>query len=374
MAKITINEVWKIYNEGKRDKEVQAVKNVNIDIRDGEFLSLLGPSGCGKTSTLRMIAGIEEITRGEILVGEQIVNDVHPSQRDIAMVFETYALYEHLTVFDNIAFPLRVRDLGDEEINKRVSRAVEILSLGEILDRRPTQISDGQKQRVSIGRAIVREPSAFLMDEPISHLDAMLRSRMRREITHLQRELGITTVYVTHDQLEATAMADRIAVMNLGKLQQLAPPLEIFENPANKFVADFVGEPPMNFLDAEFVNTSEGIDLRGEAFALKIQGKLRIAELQKLEKPKVTLGIRPMNIQAHMSKVEGAIPARVYAVEPLDEFNIVTVTLNGSRYLVEVEPEFRPDFDQTIWLIIPEEKIHLFHPVTGQSLLYKHVA
>jgi len=374
MAKITINEVWKIYNEGKGDKEVQAVKNVNIDIRDGEFLSLLGPSGCGKTSTLRMIAGIEEITRGEILVGEQIVNDVHPSQRDIAMVFETYALYEHLTVFDNIAFPLRVRDLGDEEINKRVSRAVEILSLGEILDRRPTQISDGQKQRVSIGRAIVREPSAFLMDEPISHLDAMLRSRMRREITHLQRELGITTVYVTHDQLEATAMADRIAVMNLGELQQLAPPLEIFENPANKFVADFVGEPPMNFLDAEFVNTSEGIDLRGEAFALKIQGKLRIAELQKLEKPKVTLGIRPMNIQAHMSKVEGAIPARVYAVEPLDEFNIVTVTLNGSRYLVEVEPEFRPDFDQTIWLIIPEEKIHLFHPVTGQSLLYKHVA
>jgi multiple sugar transport system ATP-binding protein len=374
MASITVSNVWKIYNEGKGDREVQAVKNANIEIQDGEFLSLLGPSGCGKTSTLRMIAGIEEITRGEISIGKRVVNDIHPSQRDIAMVFETYALYEHLTVFDNIAFPLRVRELSDEEINERVTRAVDILRLGDILDRRPAQISDGQKQRVSIGRAIVRHPSAFLMDEPISHLDAMLRSRMRREITHLQRELGITTVYVTHDQLEATAMADRIAVMNLGELQQLAPPLEIFENPANKFVADFVGEPPMNFLDAEFISTSDGIELKGEAFALTIQEKLRVAELQKLEQPKITLGIRPMYIHAHMSEVEGAIAAQVYVVEPLDEFNIVTVTLNGSRFLVETEPEFFPDFDQTIWLTIPEEKIHLFHPVTGQSLLYKQAA
>lgn len=370
MASITVKNVWKIYNQGKRDKEVQAVKDVTLDIQDGEFLSLLGPSGCGKTSTLRMIAGIEKITAGEISIGERVVNDLHPSQRDIAMVFETYALYEHLSVFENIAFPLRVRGLSKEEIDKRVSRAVEILDLADILDRVPAQISDGQKQRVSIGRAIVRHPSAFLMDEPISHLDAMLRSRMRREITHLQRELGITTVYVTHDQLEATAMADRIAVMNLGELQQLASPQEIFENPANKFVAEFVGEPPMNFLDVEFISTGDGIELKGSAFNLTIRGKERIEALQKLEQPKITLGIRPMYIQAHMSQVEAAIPAQVYVVEPLDEFNIITVTMNGTRFLVETEPDFQPDFDQRIWLTIPEEKLHLFHPETGKSLLY----
>ncbi len=370
MASITVKNVWKIYNQGKRDKEVQAVKDVTLDIQDGEFLSLLGPSGCGKTSTLRMIAGIEKITAGEISIGERVVNDLHPSQRDIAMVFETYALYEHLSVFENIAFPLRVRGLSKEEIDKRVSRAVEILDLADILDRVPAQISDGQKQRVSIGRAIVRHPSAFLMDEPISHLDAMLRSRMRREITHLQRELGITTVYVTHDQLEATAMADRIAVMNLGELQQLASPREIFENPANKFVAEFVGEPPMNFLDVEFTSTADEIELKGSAFNLTLRGKERIEVLQKLDQPKITLGIRPMYIQAHMSQVEAAIPAQVYVVEPLDEFNIITVTMNGTRFLVETEPDFRPDFDQRIWLTIPEEKLHLFHPVTGENLLY----
>jgi multiple sugar transport system ATP-binding protein len=370
VTSITVSNVWKIYNEGKGDKEVQAVKDVTLEIQDGEFLSLLGPSGCGKTSTLRMIAGIEEITKGDIMIGEKIVNNMHPSQRDIAMVFETYALYEHLNVFDNIAFPLRVREMDKQEIEQRIARTVEILGLEDVLDRMPAQISDGQKQRVSIGRAIVREPAAFLMDEPISHLDAMLRSRMRREITHLQRELGITTVYVTHDQLEATAMADRIAVMNLGELQQLATPREIFENPANKFVADFVGEPPMNFLDVEFTSTSDGVVLKGEAFALTVREPLRVKELQNLGVSKVTLGIRPMHAKAHMSMVDGAVKAQVYVVEPLDEFNIITVTFNGFRFLVETEPEFRPDFDQTIWVTIPDEKLHLFHPESGKSLLY----
>lgn len=370
MTSITVSSVWKIYNEGKGDREVQAVIDVDLEIKDGEFLCLLGPSGCGKTSTLRMIAGLEEITRGEIRIGEAVVNDLHPSQRDIAMVFETYALYEHLTVYENIAFPLRVRELNDEEIEKRVSWAVDILALEDILDRMPAQISDGQKQRVSIGRAIVRQPSAFLMDEPISHLDAMLRSRMRREITHLQRELGVTTVYVTHDQLEAIAMADRIAVMNLGELEQLATPREIFEKPASKFVADFVGEPPMNFLEAEIINDSDGITLKGEAFSLLVNEATRVEALRKQDASTVTLGVRPMHLEAHMSEVPGASPAQVYVVEPLDEFNIITVLLNGCRLLVESEPNFRPEIDQTIWITFPEDCLHLFHSVTGKSLLY----
>jgi multiple sugar transport system ATP-binding protein len=369
LASITIDRVWKIYNEGKGSREVQAVKDVSIEIHDGEFLCLLGPSGCGKTSTLRMVAGLEDITRGEISIGDRVINKLQPSQRDIAMVFETYALYEHLTVHDNIAFPLRVRNMSEEEIESRVSRAVEILDLGDILDRRPAQISDGQKQRVSIGRAIVRQPSAFLMDEPISHLDALLRSRMRREITHLQRELGTTTVYVTHDQLEAVAMADRIAVMHLGEIQQLATPQEIFERPANQFVADFVGEPPMNFLEVEVAAAPEGFDLRSAGFNVCVRDPGRVEALRQHDGPTVTLGIRPMHVDVHLTEVEDAVAAQVYVVEPLDEFNIITATVNGSRLLVESEPSVRPDFDQTIWLTFPDEYLHLFHSDTGKSLL-----
>jgi multiple sugar transport system ATP-binding protein len=343
---------------------------VNIECQDGEFLALLGPSGCGKTSTLRMIAGLEEITRGEIRIGDRLVNALHPSERDIAMVFETYALYEHLEVYDNIAFPLRVRGLSKEEIDRRVKRATEILDIGDLLDRMPSHLSDGQKQRVSIGRAIVREPAAFLMDEPISHLDAMLRSRMRLEITHLQEELGTTTVYVTHDQLEATAMADRIAVMDLGVLQQLATPMEIFEHPANAFVADFVGEPPMNFLEVEITRDGEQMALQREGFATNVRRPATLEILEKLNQRQVTLGIRPLHIRPHPKQVDGAIPAQVYVVEPLDEFNIITATVGGERVLVETAPKVVPEIDQTIWLTFPEEKLHLFHHDTGQSLLF----
>ena len=370
MAGITLTNLWKIYNEGRPDQEVQAVKDANLEIRDGEFLCLLGPSGCGKTSTLRMIAGLETISRGEIRIGERVVNDLHPSERDIAMVFESYALYEHLNVYENIAFPLKVRGLGKDEIDRRIARAVDILDIGDLLKRMPVHLSDGQKQRVSIGRAIVREPSAFLMDEPISHLDALLRSRMRREIAHLQRELGTTTVYVTHDQLEATALADRIAVMNLGELQQVASPREIFERPANIFVADFVGEPPMNFIDVEVMAVPDGFELRSQDFALVVCDPERCEALKGLDKPKVTLGIRPMHIEAHMTEVEGAVPAQVYVVEPLDEYNIVTAMLNGKRVLVETDPAVLPEQDQTIWLTFSVDRLHLFHPDSGQSLLH----
>lgn len=368
MAEITLTHVWKIYNEGKGEQEVQAVKDVNIECQDGEFLALLGPSGCGKTSTLRMIAGLEQITRGDICIGDQRVNDLHPAERDIAMVFETYALYEHLTVYENIAFPLRVRELDQQEIERRVNRATDILDISDLLDRMPAHLSDGQKQRVSIGRAIVREPSAFLMDEPISHLDAMLRSRMRREITHLQKELGVTTVYVTHDQLEATAMADRIAVMNLGELQQLASPQEIFMQPANRFVADFVGEPPMNFVEVEVCSEDGQVVLRSAGFALPLQEPASKDMLARLDRPEATLGIRPMHIDLHLEETPGAQPAQVYVVEPLDEYNIITTTVNGKRLLVESDPALLPDIDQTVWLTFPEDKLHLFHPESGISL------
>lgn len=368
MASITLNKVWKIYNENKRD-EVQAVKDVSIDIHDGEFLCLLGPSGCGKTSTLRMIAGLEDISRGTIRIGTRIVNDLHPSKRDIAMVFESYALYEHLTVFENIAFPLRVQELPNAEIQQRVATAVDILAIGDLLDRMPAHLSDGQKQRVSIGRAIVRQPSAFLMDEPISHLDSILRSRMRREIRHIQQALKTTTVYVTHDQLEATAMADRIAVMHMGELQQLGTPREIFETPATTFVADFVGEPPMNFFEVTLTHSNGDLLLQCEGLTLPVRDARQKAVLEALNHSKVTLGVRPMHLKADLQPDGAAIPAQVYVVEPLDEFNIVTVLVGDQRVLVETPPAVRPDFDQTAWLTFPADHLHLFHPVTGKSLL-----
>ena len=292
MANIILTDVWKIYNKGKRG-EVEAVKGLNLECKDGEFLAILGPSGCGKTSTLRMIAGLEKISAGTIQIGNRIVNDLHPSERDIAMVFESYALYEHLTVFENLAFPLRVRGHNNEEINRRIKRAADILDIGELLKRMPAHLGDGQKQRVSLGRAIVREPAAFLMDEPISHLDAMLRSRMRREIQHFQKELHTTTVYVTHDQLEATAMADRIAVMNSGELQQVGTPQEIFESPINTFVANFVGEPPMNLLDVEVANCDDSLELRADPFVLPIHDPSLVQTINQANLPKFTLGIRP---------------------------------------------------------------------------------
>ena len=369
MAQITFSNVWKIFNGADAKNAVEAVKDLNLQCGDGEFLSLLGPSGCGKTSSLRMVAGLERITRGEIRIGDRVVNDLHPSQRDIAMVFESYALYQHLTVYENIAFPLRVRSLAQGEIDRRINKAVDVLNLGDILQRMPTHLSDGQKQRVSIGRAIVREPSAFLMDEPISHLDVTLRSRMRREIKHLQGELGITTIYVTHDQLEAVAMADRIAIMDLGELQQVGTPIEIFETPANVFVAEFVGEPPMNFLDMEVENSSDGVHLRREGLVVRVADQSRVRALLELDTPKVRVGIRPLYVKLEVDPGDGMFPAEVYFVEPLDEFNIISVKVADSNILVEVHPDIRPAMNDTVWVGFPEENMNLFDVHVGRNIM-----
>ncbi|MBC7189910.1 ATP-binding cassette domain-containing protein, partial [Candidatus Aerophobetes bacterium] len=243
MAEVILKGVYKRYGR------VEAVKNLNLHIKDKEFFCLLGPSGCGKSSTLRMIAGLEEISEGIIKIGNRIINNLEPKDRDVAMVFENYALYPHMTVYENLSYPLKGRGMTSSEIDKRVRYIAGLLQIAELLDRKPRQLSGGQKQRVALGRAIVRNPQVFLMDEPISHLDAKLRTLMRAELKRLQRELNTTTIYATPDQREAIAMADTIAIINKGEIQQIGTPLEIFNFPANEFVAGFTGEPPMNLFD-----------------------------------------------------------------------------------------------------------------------------
>ncbi|HVM19034.1 MAG TPA: sn-glycerol-3-phosphate ABC transporter ATP-binding protein UgpC, partial [Egibacteraceae bacterium] len=241
MARLQLDGVWKRYPDG-----TEAVKDLNLDIDDGEFVILVGPSGCGKSTALRMVAGLEEISEGQLVIGDKVVNDLTPKERDIAMVFQSYALYPHMSVADNMGFALKLAKVPKEEIRKRVEEAAEILDLTEYLDRKPRALSGGQRQRVAMGRAIVRSPSAFLMDEPLSNLDAKLRVQMRAEIAQLQDRLGVTTLYVTHDQIEAMTMGDRVAVLKRGELQQAAPPQELYDNPRNLFVAGFIGSPAMN--------------------------------------------------------------------------------------------------------------------------------
>jgi multiple sugar transport system ATP-binding protein len=367
MAKVTLKDLWKKYGR------VDAVKGLNLECRDKEFVCLLGPSGCGKSSTLRMIAGLEEITRGDIAIDDVCVNKIHPSKRDIAMVFETYALYPHKTVFQNMAYPLRIRRMPLSQIHSRVERASEILEIKGLLDRYPRQLSGGQKQRVAIGRAIVREPKVFLMDEPISHLDAKLRTHMRGELKHLQRELSQTFIYVTHDQLEAMSMADRIAVMNLGVLQQYAPPGEIFNRPVNKFVAGFVGDPPMNFIDCLLV-AENGWKLKHEAFEIPLADsvKQRVQEKQTSfqEALEVTLGARPESILVKREKQKPEdVKAGVYITEPLGSDLIVDVLVGDERLKIKASASLEVDREDVVFLEMVPEKIHLFDRKTTNSLM-----
>ncbi|HKI23431.1 MAG TPA: ATP-binding cassette domain-containing protein, partial [Gaiellaceae bacterium] len=254
MAEVTFSDVAKVFPDGTR-----AVTELTLDAQDGEFMVLVGPSGCGKTTALRMVAGLEEISEGEIRIGDRVVNEIAPRDRDVAMVFQSYALYPHLTVYDNIAFSLRLRKEKKAEIDKRVKEAARILDLEALLDRKPRALSGGQRQRVAMGRAIVRQPAAFLMDEPLSNLDAKLRVQMRAEISKLQRAIGVTTIYVTHDQVEAMTMGDRVAVMRKGQLQQVAPPQELYDRPLNLFVGGFIGSPAMNLVEGKLVRENGGL-------------------------------------------------------------------------------------------------------------------
>ena len=294
MAQVTLEQVEKVYPDGTR-----AVCELSLDIGDGELMVFVGPSGCGKTTALRMIAGLEEISAGEITIGERVVNRLPPKDRDVAMVFQSYALYPHKTVYDNMAFPLKLAKRPKSEIDEKVRRIAALLELEEHLDRKPRQLSGGQRQRVAMGRAIVREPQAFLMDEPLSNLDAKLRTQMRAEVSLLHRELGVTTVYVTHDQVEAMTLGERVAVMRKGVLQQVASPQELYNRPASLFVAGFIGSPSMNFLEAEIVRRDGSLEARfgNDGVAVDETEGRAFPALERYVGRRVILGVRPEHVQ-----------------------------------------------------------------------------
>ncbi|ASJ10264.1 glycerol-3-phosphate ABC transporter ATP-binding protein [Thermococcus sp. P6] len=371
MAGVRLVNVWKQFGD------FTAVKDMNLQVKDGEFMILLGPSGCGKTTTLRMIAGLEEPTKGQIYIGDNLVADpeeggfVPPKDRDIAMVFQSYALYPHMTVYDNIAFPLKLRKVPKQEIDQRVREVAEMLGLTELLKRKPRELSGGQRQRVALGRAIVRKPQAFLMDEPLSNLDAKLRVKMRAELKRLQKQLDVTTIYVTHDQVEAMTMGDRVAVINAGVLQQVGTPDEVYNKPANTFVAGFIGSPPMNFIDATL--TPEGFVDFGD-FRLKLlPGQFEVLEEENLVGREVIFGVRPEDIyDAMFAEVkipgENMVTAEVDIVENLGSEKIAHLRVGGVVFLASLPSESKIREGQEIDVVFDLNKAHVFRKENGKAI------
>jgi multiple sugar transport system ATP-binding protein len=359
MASVTIDHVWKYYGS------TEAVKDLNLDCADGEFLCVLGPSGCGKSSTLRMLAGLEHISAGDIRFGTKRVNDLPPKDRDIAMVFENYALYPHKTVRDNIANSLRLRGMGANDINRRVKKAADLLQIGHLLERKPQELSGGQKQRVAIGRAIVREPQLFLFDEPIAHLDAKLRAHMRGELKIMQRELGTTMIYVTHDQLEALSMADRIAVMHEGVLQQFGTPQEIYENPVNEWVAGFVGEPPMNFVACRLEERNGRLHIVHAAFAVPVTQAQEAILRDRAERPEIKMGIRPDEIAISLEPGTDRIASSVLVTEPLGGDMLVDTGIGDEKFLVKTRPDFAGRRGDACFVTFNTNRWHVFAAETG---------
>lgn len=348
----------------KRFGSTAVVSDVSLHIRDQEFVVLVGPSGCGKSTTLRMIAGLEDITSGELYIGTQRVNDIAPKDRDIAMVFQNYALYPHMTVFQNMGFGLRLKKVAKKDIQARVEAAAEIVGLTPLLHRKPGTLSGGQRQRVALGRAIVRNPKVFLFDEPLSNLDAKLRVQMRMEISKLQRQLGVTTIYVTHDQVEAMSMADRIAVMKDGVLQQFDTPMRTYDAPANLFVAGFIGSPAMNFLSGTIDASGNFKDDAGEV-SMDLQGYLP----QTLAPGPVTLGIRPEHIHGENNlHISAYSPVRILAdvVEPMGSDSYLYFKLGAHAMIARLRPETTPAEQQSTTLYLDRSKLHFFDPVSGQ--------
>lgn len=345
----------RLENITKRWDDVVGVDNQSLDIHDKEFLVLLGPSGCGKTTTMRMIAGLEEPTSGEIWIGDRMVNDDLPKDRDVAMVFQNYGLYPHMTVRQNIAYPLKVRGVPKSEWQERIGLAAKRVQLGDLLDRKPRQLSGGQRQRVALARAIVREPKVFLMDEPLSNLDAKLRVSTRAELKHLQHELATTTIYVTHDQIEAMTLADRVAVMNHGVIQQLAPPEEIYDSPANLFVAGFIGSPGMNLIQGE---TNNG--------TFETAG-IRVPDVGGSSRKGLVLGIRPEDLSV-TEPGQGAFDAPVFATELTGESVLVTVTAGNQHIAARGSRHMRKAIGETVGIKAETGHAHLFDLKTEQRL------
>ncbi len=359
----------RVVNLTKRFGDVVAVDRVTFEVKDKEFVVLLGPSGSGKTTTLRMIAGLETPDEGEIYIGKQLVNDLPPKDRDIAMVFQSYALYPHMTVYENLAFPLRIRKYPKEEIDRKIREVAELLRISHLLNRKPKQLSGGEQQRVALGRALVREPKVFLMDEPLSNLDAKLRVYMRAELKKMQKELGITTIYVTHDQAEAMTMADRIAVYNRGRIQQMATPEELYHKPANLFVAGFIGAPGMNFFDAVLKRKNGEVILDAGEFKLTLP--LSLIEAAHIEEMpiEVVMGIRPEHIRVHKEKVPQSIETEVYVVEPLGSETIIDFKMGETIYKIKYHGEMRLNTGDKIYIAFDLNKIHLFDKKTGKAII-----
>ncbi|MCL5036936.1 MAG: sn-glycerol-3-phosphate ABC transporter ATP-binding protein UgpC [Chloroflexi bacterium] len=353
--------------------DVHVVKDVGLDIKDGEFLVLVGPSGCGKTTTLRMIAGLEDITSGEIVIDEKVVNDVSPKDRDIAMVFQNYALYPHMNVYDNMAFGLRLRKFSTDEIESRVQEASTLLGIQNLLNRKPKELSGGQKQRVAMGRAIVRRPKVFLMDEPLSNLDAKLRVQMRAELQKLHRSLGVTTIYVTHDQTEAMTLGDRLVLMKDGVIQQIGPPLKLYQDPANQFVAGFIGSPSMNFVPCKVKKTDEDIFLESSGFTIRLpEGKKE--KLGPFIDREVVIGIRPEDLYdrmfAHDYTPENIFTAKVDVVEPMGSEIYIYLSSGKDTLIARMSANTRAKVGDNIEAVIDINKIHVFNPVTEENLFH----
>ncbi|ACR79691.1 MULTISPECIES: ABC transporter ATP-binding protein [Kosmotoga] len=365
MARIVLKDLHKHFGK------VRAVDGINLDVEDGEFTVFLGPSGCGKTTTLLMLAGIYKPTKGEIFFDGYLMNDVPPKDREIGMVFQSYALYPHMTLYDNIAFPLRAMKVKKDEIDRRVKEVTKNLDIGKLLDRKPHQISGGQQQRVAIARALIKRPKILLFDEPLSNLDAALRAYMRAEIKKLQHDLGITTVYVTHDQVEAMTMADRIAVFSTGKIQQYDTPENIYNKPANVFVAKFVGTPAMNIIDATVILENGSFYVVNGSIKLKTR-KERAEKLEKLIGKKLKFGIRPEHIKLSPKPLdENSIKAVVYILEPLGREIIYNIKIGDVIFKVLTEERMDLHPGDQIYMNISLDNYHLFDAETGESIFFK---
>ena len=356
MASIALRHVEKTYGFGP--KAFKAIHGVEAEIADGEFVVIVGPSGCGKSTLLRMVAGLEEITGGEIAIGARVVNRLEPAERDIAMVFQNYALYPHMTVYDNMAYGLRNAKVAKDEIERRVQKAAGILELGGLLERKPRQLSGGQRQRVAIGRAIVRNPKVFLFDEPLSNLDAQLRTEMRAEIKRLHHRLGATIIYVTHDQVEAMTLAQRMIVMNAGRIEQIGTPEQVYGAPATTFVASFIGSPPMNLLNGQA--TAAGFEVGSQVLPLPGAAP---------QQGSLTLGLRPEHTEPGAEGDPACWPLHVEVVEMLGAERLVHGRLAGSAFTLRIDGTLTPPRPgQTLHLRVPAERVHWFDPSTGQRV------
>ncbi|MHA6297559.1 ABC transporter ATP-binding protein [Devosia sp. CAU 1758] len=362
MAQVVLKDLVKTYGS------VYAAKDVSLTVNDGEFVALVGPSGCGKTTTLNLVAGLIPITSGDIVIGDRVVNDLDPKDRDIAMVFQNYALYPQKSVFQNLAFPLQMRKLPRAEIEAKVQEAARVLDITHLLERKPRELSGGQQQRVALGRALVRDPAVFLMDEPLSNLDAKLRVQMRSEIKRFHQDLNATIIYVTHDQLEAVTMADKMAVMNGGLLQQYDTPAQVFANPVNMFVASFIGSPAMSLvpLQATIIDGRTSLtSAEGWHLPLSDHNARKVAASSS---KKIVLGARHSTIRLHKTQVNASVPAKVYTVEPTGDITFVQAFLSGAIVNISLPPTAEVEPDDMVWLEFDQDRIHLFDGETEMAL------